>query len=308
MVPLVMLRDGAMIPQIAYGTGTKHRGTDISALVTQAIEAGFAHIDAAQVYRNEDTVGVALQGVPRDNIFVTSKYFTGDIEDVCHSTLRKLGLEHLDLYLIHMPGAIKRDVAKGWKVMESLQTAGLTRSIGVSNYSVEDLEDLLQHATVKPSVNQIRLHLYCYKEQKPLIDLCARHNITIEAYNVLTPITQAPGGPVDIPLHAAAHARGCTPAQVLFMWLLSKGAVIISTTSNRERMNEYLGAASFPPLTANEVAALEEAGAQGPLTPLKELQCATCMGYNCTYCTRFAGVPFIGQDDAVSRASRTIIL
>ncbi|KZV93544.1 Aldo/keto reductase [Exidia glandulosa HHB12029] len=306
-IPEVELNDGTKIPQIAYGTGTKHRGTDISGLVRHALSAGFAHIDGAQIYRNEDTVGAALHDTPRDKLFLTSKYFAGGIDAACRASLQKLRTEYLDLYLVHMPRALGTDAPSGWREMEQLKTAGLVRSIGVSNYTREELEGLLLHATVKPSVNQIRLHLYCYEQQKPLLDLCAQHGIVIEAYNVLTPLTQAPGGPVDAPLYAAAQKRGCTPAQILFLWLLAKGIVVISTTSNPERMKEYTSVSSLPPLTNEEISALEEAGAKGPSVKLEEIMCRTCAGYNCTYCERFAGVPIVGQDDAASRASRATV-
>ncbi|EJD38902.1 Aldo/keto reductase [Auricularia subglabra TFB-10046 SS5] len=307
-VPYVELNDGARMPQLAYGTGTKHRGTDISELVTAAIRAGFIHIDAAQVYRNEDTVGAALSNIPRDNFYVTTKYFTGGIEAAARASLQKLGVEYLDMFLVHMPHAIQSDVAAGWRVFERLKQTGVTKSIGVSNYSREQLEELLKHAAIKPAVNQIRLHLYCYHEQKPLLDLCSENGIAIEAYNVLTPLTQAAGGPVDAPMHAAASARGCTPSQILFLWLMAKGAAIVTTTAKSERMKEYLEVSRLPPLTQSEIEALEQAAAKGPSVKLEEIMCKTCAGYNCKYCERFTGLSVVaGQDDAAARSLRPAV-
>ncbi|KAH7093880.1 Aldo/keto reductase [Auriculariales sp. MPI-PUGE-AT-0066] len=300
--PTLALNSGYEIPQIGFGTGTKFRGTDVGGIVSDALAAGFTHLDAAEVYRNEDTVGRVIASVDRSKIFVTSKFFLGDVAHNCANSVQKLGVGYLDLYLVHMPRSIASNFADGWKQFEALKRKGLARSIGVSNFTLEQLKTVVESAQIKPAVNQIRLHLYCYQEQKPILDYCAEHNILVQAYNVLTPITQDAGGPLDTPLRAAADARGCTPAQVIFLWLLAKHVVILTSSSKRERMDEYLATANFAPLTDIEIRQLEEAGEKGPSKNLDETMCSTCAGYNCTYCAKIASVSADAKaNDAATR-------
>jgi len=142
---------------------------------------------------------------------------------------------------------------------------GLAKSIGVSNFVIpQQLEDLIKVANVKPVVNQIMLHPYNHHEMKPILDLCAKHDIVVEAYSSLAPITTYPGGPVDAPIKTAAKRIGATPTQVVFLWVKAKGAVVVTTTSTKAHMEEYLAVADLPALTAEEVAAIDAAGANGP--------------------------------------------
>ncbi|KZV91546.1 Aldo/keto reductase [Exidia glandulosa HHB12029] len=266
--PLIKLNDGNEIPGIAYGTGSARFGKDATVFVKQAISTGFTHIDTAQAYQNEDSVGLALSqaGVARKDLYVTTKYRSGDIKAALQSSLKKLGLKYVDLYLIHTPTAVK-DIPAAWKVLESFVDAGLVKSIGVSNFEVEHLEQVLRVARIKPVANQIRLHPYNWHLNEKLIGLCIKEGIVLEAYGSLFPITSAPGGPVDRPLQNAAARIGGTPAQVIFSWLKSKGVVVVTTSSTESRLKEYLGTADLPPLTNDEVTAIETAGASGQ--PLK---------------------------------------
>ncbi|EIN12819.1 Aldo/keto reductase [Punctularia strigosozonata HHB-11173 SS5] len=268
----VTLNDGNEFPTIAFGSGTLLKGKDASDYVTRALDAGFWHIDTAQYYQNEASVGQAIResGLARHELYITTKYGFGSIEDAFQGSLQKLGLTFVDLYLIHTPNAIRGQFESTWKQFEKYKEDGLTRSIGVSNFTLEDLRELLKTAHVKPAVNQIRFHPYNYAENKSLLEYSAKHGIVVEAYSSLTPLTQYPGGPVDKPIQAAAERLGATPAQVIFLWVRSKGVTIVTQSSKSERLQEYLAAADLrknsllPALTDDEIDAIDKAGAQGP--------------------------------------------
>ncbi|KAF8827890.1 hypothetical protein HHX47_DHR4000503 [Lentinula edodes] len=260
----IPLNDGNKIPSIAYGTGSKMKFHDITQYIEQAIETGFSHIDTAVFYKTEKFVGRAIKesGLARSELFVTTKYF-GEVpvQKSVRESLKNLGLHYLDLYLIHQPRIIP-NLVETWKEFEKVQQDG---SIGVSNVvDVQQLENLIKFSRIKPAVNQIRLHPYNYHEMKPVVDACAKHNIVVEAYSSLSPITTYPGGPIDVPLKVAAQRIGATPTQVVFLWVKAKGAVIVTTTTTKAHMEEYLAVADLPSLTKEEVIAIDTAGAQGP--------------------------------------------
>ncbi|KAJ3915547.1 NADP-dependent oxidoreductase domain-containing protein [Lentinula edodes] len=266
----IPLNDGNKIPSIAYGTGSKMKFHDITQYIEQAIETGFSHIDTAVFYKTEKFVGRAIKesGLARSELFVTTKYF-GEVpvQKSVRESLKNLGLHYLDLYLIHQPRIIPNLYSVILRLTVYCDTdyvVGL-RSIGVSNVvDVQQLENLLKFSRIKPAVNQIRLHPYNYHDMKPVMDACAKHNIVVEAYSSLSPITTYPGGPVDVPLKAAAQRIGATPTQVVFLWVKAKGAVIVTTTTTKAHMEEYLAVAGLPSLTKEEVIAIDTAGAQGP--------------------------------------------
>jgi len=259
----IRLNDGNKIPAIAFGTGTALFRRDATDSVIQALEIGFSHIDTAQSYGNEDSVGAAIREskLPRADLFVTTKYLSGPIRRSFEEGLGKLGLSFVDLYLIHIPERVK---ITDWEEFEKIKRDGLARSIGVSNYNLEQLRALVEYAKIKPAVNQVEFHPYNYKDQKTLVEYAAQHEIVIEAYGVLSPITQFPGGPVDAPIAAAAKCRGVTPAQIILAWVRAKGAVIVTTSSKKQHLQEYLASSDIPPLTEDEIAAIDAAGAGGP--------------------------------------------
>ncbi|KAF8843341.1 Aldo/keto reductase [Paxillus ammoniavirescens] len=255
----VKLLDGYELPAIAFGTGSTMKSKDVTDYVEQALDNGFSHIDTGSSYRTEKYVGIALKesGLPRSSVYITTKYDGGD-----------LALTFVDLYLIHYPEYLK-DFESGWREFESLKKDGLAKSIGVSNFSLEQLHRLLKTARDRPVVNQIELHPYNYAEMKDLLEYCAKQDIVVEAYSSLNSITKNPGGPVDAVVNAAAKRINATPNQVIFAWVRSKGAVIVTTSRNKERLQEYLAVPDLPPLTPEEIAAIDEAGAQGlPLANL----------------------------------------
>ncbi|CAA7262783.1 unnamed protein product [Cyclocybe aegerita] len=263
----IPLNDGNKIPAIAYGTGSVNKGKDIHLYVEQAIEVGFSHIDTAQYYQNEEHVGTAIRetGLARSDLFVTTKYGRGSVSAAFDDSLKKLGLKYVDLYLIHNPRGVENGDLEGvWRKFEKFQEDGLAKSIGVSNFTIEDLQKVLKTARVTPAVNQIHLHPYNISENKELLEYHAKHGIITEAYGSLSPITRYPGGPVDVPLKKAAQRLGITPTQVVFLWVRAKGAVIVTTSSSKEHLLEYLAVGDLPDLTEEEVAAIDEAGANGP--------------------------------------------
>lgn len=262
----VTLNDGNEFPAIAFGTGSTMKYKDVTDYVGQAIENGFSHIDTAQFYQTEAYVGLAIKesGLPRSSLYITTKYsFHGSPRQAIQQSLNKIGLSYVDLYLVHFPSLFS-DFESGWQEFEKMKKDGLTRSIGVSNFNLENLQKLMKIAVTKPAVNQISFHPYNYASHKALLEYCAKHSITVEAYGSLNSITRNPGGPVDAVVNAAAKRLGATPNQVIFSWVRSKGVAIVTTSRSKERLQEYLAVEDLPPLTAEEIAAIDDAGAKGP--------------------------------------------
>ncbi|KAJ7636835.1 Aldo/keto reductase [Roridomyces roridus] len=259
------LNDGKQIPAIAFGTGSIYKGTDVSKLVHQALDAGFWHIDTAQFYATEVYVGQVIResGLARSELYVTTKYGQGNVREVLDKSLSDLGLTYVDLYLIHQPRFV-HDIDTVWREFEIIKKEGKAKSIGVSNFDVDQLQQLALTHLVVPAVNQIELHPYNYAQKKSVIDWAAQNGVVIEAYSSLSSITKFPGGPVDAPVAAAAVRLGITPTQVLLSWVRAKGAVIVTTTSSKQRLEEYLAVGVLPALSEADIAAIDEAGAKGP--------------------------------------------
>ncbi|KAH9056898.1 NADP-dependent oxidoreductase domain-containing protein [Lactarius vividus] len=267
-VPTTLLNDGNQIPVLAFGTGSKFKTKDVTAVVEQALEAGFSHIDTAAAYTNEQFVGAALResGLPRVDVCVTGKYDgrDDDVQGAVRTTLGKLGLTHLDLYLVHGPWNIVNDDVEGlWGRIVEIRSAGLAKSIGVSNFTLELLQRVVKTGVI-PAVNQIQLHPYNYASWKEALEFSAKHGIVTEAYGSLAPITKYPGGPVDPVLSTIARRIGGTPGQVIFKWAHAKGFVVVTTTERRTRLDEYLAVVHLPDLTKDEIDAIDRAGALGP--------------------------------------------
>ncbi|KAF9524920.1 Aldo/keto reductase [Crepidotus variabilis] len=263
----IKLNDGNSIPGIGFGTWKIPKGHETTDEVDQAISVGFSHIDTAQIYRNEEETGKAIResGLKREEIFITTKYSGMDMLDIETSikdSLSKLGVSYIDLYLIHHPRVARPDITTAWSEMEALKSAGLVKSIGVSNFGVKELETLLDKAKIKPAVNQIMLQPYVYAEQAPTIDFCNKHGIIVEGYSPLIPVTQLPNGPVTRPLKGAAKRLKATEDQVLLAWARAKGAVILTSSSKKSRLEGYLAAGDLA-LSEDEIKAIDKAGAKG---------------------------------------------
>ncbi|KAK0211862.1 Aldo/keto reductase [Armillaria fumosa] len=264
----VKLNSGHSMPSIAFGTWKLGNGDGPISQVDQAISVGFSHFDTAQSYRNETEAGIAIResGLARNELFITTKYsgLDGlDIKTSIQNSLKNLGVSYVDLYLIHHPRLAVPDIPTAWKEMEALQAQGLAKSIGVSNFGVNELAVLLASANIKPAANQILLHPYVYARQSPIVDYCQKADIVIEAYSPLIPVTTLPGGPVDVPVNDLAKKYNVTPDQILLAWTKSKGAVVVTTSSKKSRLEGYLNAGDLE-LAPDEIAAIDLAGAAGP--------------------------------------------
>jgi len=223
--------DALQMPPLGLGVWQMAAGRETEQAVEWALEAGYRHIDTASLYRNEQSVGAALarSGLPREEVFVTTKLMPlrPSAERELRRSLERLGLEYVDLYLIHfpVPGTIRRH----WKALESLQERGLARTVGVSNFGRDRLRNL---GGAKPAANQVQLSPFHYR--RALLGYCAEEGIVVVAYSPL----ERGRALADPTIVAVAERAGRTPAQVMLRWSLQRGAVVIPKSSNRERIRE----------------------------------------------------------------------
>ena len=227
------LADGHEMPLLGLGVWQVRAGAETENAVRWALEAGYRHIDTAQAYGNEESVGEGIRtsGVPREEIFVATKFYPGskDPELEAEQSLRRLGLDHVDLYLVHWPG---RGPTWAWPGMERAHQRGLTRSIGVSNFDAAELDAVLGQAQVRPVVDQIQLS--AFKHRRALLEACAARDVVPEAYSPLTT-----GRSLDDPrLAQVAERNDRTPAQVLLRWAVQRGIPVIPKSSRQERIEE----------------------------------------------------------------------
>jgi len=257
-VPSVTLNDGNTIPQLGYGV-FKVPPADTERAVAEALEVGYRHIDTAAIYGNEEGVGAAIasSGIPRDELFITTKLWNdrhdGDEPNAAIvESLAKLGLERVDLYLVHWPTPAQDNYLHAWEKLIELRDAGFTRSIGVSNHLVPHLDKIVSATGVVPAVNQIELHPA--HQQRDITDWAAAHDVRIESWG---PLGQGKYDLFGAPaVAAAAHAHGKTPAQAVLRWHLQKGFIVFPKSVRRERLEENLDVFDFE-LTADEVAAID---------------------------------------------------
>jgi diketogulonate reductase-like aldo/keto reductase len=249
------LRDGGAIPRVGLGVYQSPRGEPTRAAVREALALGYRHVDTARVYRNEADVGAAVResGIPRDEIFVTTKLWNRDqgydrAVRAFQESLDELGLDTIDLFLLHWPVGGKR--LDAWRALETLHGEGRVRAIGVSNFLVSHLEELLAVAKVVPAVDQIEVHPF--HQQRETRALCAAHGIVVEAYSPLTR-GQRLGDPALAQISAEV---GRTTAQVLLRWGLQHDLVVLPKSTRAERIRENLALFDFA-LTAAQMAALD---------------------------------------------------
>jgi diketogulonate reductase-like aldo/keto reductase len=263
-VPSLSLRGGVEIPQLGLGVfQVPDDGTQAN--VEQALELGYRHVDTAAGYYNEAGVGAALRasGLPRDDVFVTTKLRNGDqgyeralraFED----SRRALGVDRVDLYLVHWPVPSADLYVETWRAFEKLLADGAVRAIGVSNFLVEHLDRLVAETDVVPAVNQIEVHPTF--QQAALQQHCRDLGIAVEAYSPL-----GRGADLDAPaVVAAATELGVTPAQVVLRWAVQQGRVVIPKSLSAERQATNLDVFSFE-LSPAQVASIDalEAGVAG---------------------------------------------
>ena len=269
-VSTITLNDHTTIPQLGFGT-YQVPPEETAATVRSALEVGYRHIDTAQMYQNEAGVGEALKssGIARDELYITTKLNNGfhapdDVRRSFAESLDRLGLDHVDLFLIHWPLPTKYDgdYVSTWKAMAELTQDGRARSVGVSNFEPAHLDRIVEETGVLPAVNQIEVHPYLTNEAARAASI--RHGVEVEAWS---PIAQ--GAVLDdevIGKIAAAHGK--TASQVTLRWHLERGDIIFPKSMREERMRENFDIFDFT-LTADEVAAITaldrgEEGRTGP--------------------------------------------
>lgn len=256
------LNNGVTIPQIGFGV-FQVPPDETQQITEQALEAGYRHIDTAAAYNNETGVGAAIaaSGLPRDDLFVTTKLRNGDqgydsAMRAYDASLERLGLDRIDLYLIHWPYPMADEYANSWRALERIQADGRLRTIGVSNFLPEHLDRIAESSGVTPAVNQIELHPSF--QQRELTELCRQRGIAVEAYSPL-----GRGADLEHPtITTIAEAHQTSAAQVIIGWHLQHGHIVIpkSATPERIRSNRDVDALT---LTGDEVAAIDGLEADG---------------------------------------------
>ena len=265
-VPGITLNNGAQIPQLGFGT-FQIPPEETRATTLAALEAGYRHIDTAEMYGNEKEVGQAVRdsGLDRADVFVTSKLNNGahaydDALKAFDRTMEELGLEHLDLFLIHWPLPDKGDFVETWRAMEEIYRSGRAKSIGVSNFQPHHLRRLLESSVVVPAVNQIEVHPYLTQDSVRAFG--AEHDIATEAWS---PIAQ--GKVLDDPVIARIAQRvGKSTAQVTLRWHLQRGDIVFPKSATRKRIEENFDLFDFELTEGDigEISALNRDERTGP--------------------------------------------
>ncbi|MFF2197427.1 aldo/keto reductase [Streptomyces sp. NPDC058157] len=265
-VPNVKLNNGSLMPQLGFGVW-QVPDAEAQRVVGTALEAGYRSVDTAAVYGNERGTGRAVtgSGLPREELFVTTKLWNGpeqrwDRDAVLRAfddSLGKLGLDHVDLYLIHWPRPMREDFLTIWKTFEEIAVSGRAKAVGVSNFRPADLERLRAESPLVPAVNQIELHPLF--PQPELRALHAELGIATEAWSPLGQGKEL----LELPAVAAVAARhGRSAAQVVLRWHLQLGTIVIPKSVTPSRIRENLDVFGFE-LDAEDMAALDALGADG---------------------------------------------
>lgn len=242
-IPLITLNNGVQIPQLGLGVWQVENGQEATDAVSAAISAGYRLIDTAAAYGNEESVGKAIHSatVPREELFITTKLWNSDHSHdralkAFDASLQRLGLDYVDLYLIHWPVPAQGKYVEAWKALEEIYQSGRAKAIGVCNFEPEHLDTLLEHAEITPAVNQIELHPHL--QQRTLRDYCEQRGIHIESWSPI-------GGGGDklnlldnatIVTIADKHRK--TPAQVVIRWHLQLGLIVIPKSVHAERIQQ----------------------------------------------------------------------
>jgi diketogulonate reductase-like aldo/keto reductase len=255
-----VLADGTVMPLLGLGVWQVPDGPECVEAVRAALELGYRHIDTAQAYGNEASVGQALResGIARDELFITTKFYPrrSDPEREAAGSLERLGVDDVDLYLIHWPAG---GATWAWPGMEAARAQGYARAIGVSNFDAGELDQLMANASVAPLVNQIQFNPSAYR--RALLDACAQRGVTLEAYSPL-----GTGSLLGESVVADVAARvGRSPAQVLLRWCVQRGIPVVAKSTHRDRIAENAQVFDFD-LSATDMAdldALDRSGGTG---------------------------------------------
>lgn len=259
----IILNNGIEMPAFGFGTYLSKNGEEVATSVKWALQAGYRLIDTAATYDNEEGVGKGIResGIPREEIFVTTKLWNTDqgYESALHAidvSLSKLRLTYVDLYLIHWPTADDKGVAsinkreETWKAMEEIYRSGKVKAIGVSNYTITHLEEMKKYAKVPPVINQVEFHPFLY--QKELLNYCKQNKIALEAYRPLTKGKRLNDATIE--LIAKKYAK--TDAQVLIRWSMQHGCIPIPKSVHKERIEENINVFDFE-LSDEDMATLD---------------------------------------------------
>jgi diketogulonate reductase-like aldo/keto reductase len=253
--PSIQLNHGGSIPAVGLGVYQSPRGEVTRETVRQALALGYRHIDTARIYGNESDVGQAIResDVPRDQIWVTTKLWNDDqgydrALRAFDASLSRLKLDYVDLYLLHWP--VPRLRLESWRALEEIQRSGRARAIGVSNFMVHHIEELLGRASIVPAVNQIELTPFL--QQREVVAACKKHSIVVQAYSPLTR-----GLKLDHPVvMSVARESKRTGAQVLLRWSLDRGFVTLPKSVRASRLAENLALFDFT-LTEDQASRLD---------------------------------------------------
>ncbi len=261
----IQLSDGARIPRIAFGTYGLEAGDETEQAVLSALEAGYRHLDCARMYANESSVGraIAKSGVPRDQIFITSKVWNdrqknAQVRQSCEETLAALGIEQLDLFLIHWP--VASHYRQTWEELQDLKANGLTRSIGVANFQQQHLDAIAQDGGETPVVDQIENHPLFHDEA--LLALLGKRSIVAESWS---PFARGKifGNPV---IERIAQEHGADQGQIVTAWHLQHGYVTLPRSSKPSRIASNLEAFKLQ-LNDEEMAAIDALNKMEPFLP-----------------------------------------
>ena len=247
-----LLADGNEIPLLGLGVWQVADGRACEDAVRWALEAGYRHVDTAQAYGNERSVGRAVRdsGLPREDVFITTKFDPGRRDPVAEvqRSLERLSVDFVDLYIVHWP---QRGPTWAWEGMQRAREHGYARSIGVSNFSGSDLDAVLQVADIPPVINQVQFSPFEFR--RALLEACERQGVALEAYSPLG--TGRHLG--DRRVARMAETVGRTPAQVLLRWSLQRDVVVLPKSTHRERMSQNGQVFDFA-LSDEDMAALDE--------------------------------------------------
>jgi diketogulonate reductase-like aldo/keto reductase len=239
------LSNGVKIPAIGFGTWEVNPEMAAQSVV-DAIESGYRLIDTAKIYTNEKEVGEGIRaaGIPREELFITTKLWNDDqgydsTRRAFDASLEALGLDYLDLYLIHWPATKRRNLS--WRAMVDMYNEGLVKSIGVSNFTIRHLEELREDSEDTPLVNQVEFHPYIYEQQKALLNYCYDHKITIEAYSPLARGTRKN----DKVVSGIAKSYDKTTAQVLLRWCIQHGTIPLPRSTQKAHIEENFNVFDF---------------------------------------------------------------
>ena len=241
----VTLNNGVEMPILGLGVYQLTEPGECERVVSEALELGYRSIDTAASYRNEEAVGraIAASGIPRDELFITSKLWIQDAGEkparaAFERSLERLGLDYLDLYLIHQPMG---DVYGSWRALENINKEGLSRAVGVSNFYPDRLVDLILHNEITPAVNQVETHPF--HQQVEAQKVMQEYNVQIESWG---PFAEGKNDLFTNPtLTAIAEEHGKSVAQVVLRWLIQRGVVVIPKSARRERLEENINVFDF---------------------------------------------------------------